>query len=513
MKIKLLFAGIILLFLFTRLYKINEIPSSLYWDEASIGYNAYSVLKTYKDEWGNFLPLHFKAFGEYKLPVYVYTTVLSEKIFDLNDWAVRVPAIIFSLISVIFIYLLTLKITKDKYAALLSAFFLTISPWFFIFSRTGYEATAGLAFFIIGLYCFLKAMDHKEVYLLLSVFGFILSAYSYNGFRILSPLVLLTLLVIYIWHVFKTSNRFSVFFFITIIVMIIGILPIAKLLMIDNGTNRLEAVGIFNSSKQEITINFTKNYLSHFQTNFLFNGDTNIRSQISGFGQIYFLDIFLVLFGVIFIIKSKKTPYYLPLVLLLLSPIPAAITRESPHALRALLFAPSIAMLNAFGLFFLYNKISKFKGIFLVAILSIYLILFGNYFKNFISSYAILSSEGYQYAYKQIYTLYKNNFNNYDQIIISDRYAQPYIFALFYLRYDPTLFRLTVNYSQQYHQITSLVQNFDKFIFEPVDFYNFPKGKTLIFAHPSEKLIEIKEKDIIRNPNGQPGLYVYEYQK
>ena len=64
---------ICLLFLVTRLYKISEIPLSVYWDEASIGYNAYSVLQTGRDEWGEFMPLHFRAFGEFKLPVYVYS--------------------------------------------------------------------------------------------------------------------------------------------------------------------------------------------------------------------------------------------------------------------------------------------------------------------------------------------------------------------------------------------------------------------------------------------------------
>lgn len=514
MKIKLLFAGIILLFLFTRFYKISEIPPSLYWDEASIGYNAYSILQTGKDEWGKTFPTHFQAFGEYKLPVYIYATVLSEKLFGLNDWAVRIPAIIFSLISIIFIFLLTLKITENNWIALFSMFFLTISPWFFIFSRTGYEATAGLAFFIIGLYYFIKALDYQEKYLLISVLGFILSTYSYNGFRILSPLVLLSLFIIYIWRIFKTSNRFSLFFIMIIIFAIIGLLPIAKFMVFETGANnRLNAIGIFNSPRSEIIGNFTKNYISHFQPSFLLGGDLNLRNQIAGFGQIYLFDIFLILLGIISMIKNKNIFYYIPIVLLLISLIPASITRESPHALRSLLASSAIAMINAFGLFFLYSKIKKFKNILISIILVIYFILFGNYFINFISFYNLSVSESYQYAYKQIYINYKDQFKNFDQIIITDRYAQPYIFALFYLNYNPDLFRANIKYSPQYHQITSLVQSFDKFIFEQVDFYNFPKGKTLVFAHPSEKLTEIKEKNIIRNLDGKPGLYVYEYQK
>ena len=67
---------IIALFLFTRLYKITQTPPSLYWDETSIGYNAYSITQGLKDEWGKMLPVNFRAFGEFKLPVYIYTTAI-----------------------------------------------------------------------------------------------------------------------------------------------------------------------------------------------------------------------------------------------------------------------------------------------------------------------------------------------------------------------------------------------------------------------------------------------------
>ena len=81
----------------TRLYKINEIPASLYWDEASIAYNAYSITQNGQDEWGDFLPLHLRAFGEFKLPVYIYTVSLFQMILGFNEWSLRLPAVVFSL--------------------------------------------------------------------------------------------------------------------------------------------------------------------------------------------------------------------------------------------------------------------------------------------------------------------------------------------------------------------------------------------------------------------------------
>src|SRR6185369_14911675 len=90
----LIFASaLILLFFTTRLINIKSNPPSLYWDEASIGYNAYSISLNLRDEWGKFLPIHFIAFGEFKLPVYVYSVAVFTKIFGMTEFAVRFPAV------------------------------------------------------------------------------------------------------------------------------------------------------------------------------------------------------------------------------------------------------------------------------------------------------------------------------------------------------------------------------------------------------------------------------------
>src|SRR4030043_2257286 len=104
-KEKLVLAVILLFFILSRLFRITDIPPSVYWDEASIGYNAYSVLTTAKDEWGEFLPLHFRAFGEFKLPVYIYSTIPFIKLLGLNALSVRIPSVIYFLLSILLTYL------------------------------------------------------------------------------------------------------------------------------------------------------------------------------------------------------------------------------------------------------------------------------------------------------------------------------------------------------------------------------------------------------------------------
>ena len=77
---------VVLLGFVLRFYKVVLDPPSLNWDEVSIGYNAYSILKTGRDEWGKFMPVHFKAYGEYKLPVQIYSSIPGIAIFGLNEF-------------------------------------------------------------------------------------------------------------------------------------------------------------------------------------------------------------------------------------------------------------------------------------------------------------------------------------------------------------------------------------------------------------------------------------------
>src|SRR3989344_6701054 len=91
---------IIVLAAILRFWHVTQTPPALYWDEVSLGYNAYSILKTARDEHGKFLPLtNFGAFGDYKPPAYIYATVPSIAVFGLNEFAVRFPSALFGTLT------------------------------------------------------------------------------------------------------------------------------------------------------------------------------------------------------------------------------------------------------------------------------------------------------------------------------------------------------------------------------------------------------------------------------
>ncbi len=75
-----------------RLYRLAEIPNGFSPDEASYGYNGYSLLLTGKDRFGYALPLFADNFGDLISTSYMWLTVPSIWLFGLDEFAVRLPA-------------------------------------------------------------------------------------------------------------------------------------------------------------------------------------------------------------------------------------------------------------------------------------------------------------------------------------------------------------------------------------------------------------------------------------
>jgi len=182
-NVSLILLGIVILIAaILRFWQLGKVPASPDWDEAATGYNAYSILRTGKDEFGSFLPLSFRSFNDYKPPLYVYLTVPSIRIFGLSLWAVRLPSAIFGVLAVLGTYFLVvlliqhakdtsgdesaiLGLTRDVLDALpiAAAFCLAISPWHIQFSRVAFEANIGLTLNIWAAYFFLRGFIHGQV--------------------------------------------------------------------------------------------------------------------------------------------------------------------------------------------------------------------------------------------------------------------------------------------------------------------------------------------------------------
>lgn len=129
------------------LYKLNSSPPCLNADEVSNGYSAYSILTTQKDEYGSLLPLRFKSFGDYKLPLLTYLAIPWIKIFGLNEVGIRMVNFPFVLLFPIIVYLFAYELFKKKNYALISALLIAFAPGLQLLGRQAHEGYL-TAFFI-----------------------------------------------------------------------------------------------------------------------------------------------------------------------------------------------------------------------------------------------------------------------------------------------------------------------------------------------------------------------------
>src|SRR5260221_8356949 len=129
-----------------RLWQLGSIPPSPDWDEAALGYDAYSILHTGRDEYGKFLPVVLRSFDDYKPAFYAYAVIPSEILFGVNTFAVRLPSAIFGILTVLTTFFLVKELFRKNSLALLSSFLMAISPWSIQFSRVGFESNLGVAF-------------------------------------------------------------------------------------------------------------------------------------------------------------------------------------------------------------------------------------------------------------------------------------------------------------------------------------------------------------------------------
>src|SRR3990172_2026297 len=114
-----------------RFSYLDYAPPSLNWDEVSHGYNAYSILETGMDEWGQKFPiLNFRAYGDYPTTLNLYLTIPFIAIFGLSEFVIRFPHAILGTFTVIAVYFLSLGITKRKDVSLLASFLAAVSPWY-----------------------------------------------------------------------------------------------------------------------------------------------------------------------------------------------------------------------------------------------------------------------------------------------------------------------------------------------------------------------------------------------
>lgn len=480
-KVFLALFAIVILAGFLRFYKISSVSPSLGWDEAALGYNAYSLGVDGKDEFGRKFPFDYiESFGDFKPPLYSYLDVVPVKIFGLNEFGIRFPSALFGTFSVLLTFFVvkqifnkTGKLSKENVerAALLSSLFLAISPWHVMLSRAAFEANVASFFIILGVLFFLLAINRKPIVLILSGLSFALSFYTFNSARVFVPIFILTIAIVFAKELVRIKKE-------VILSSVIGfaiLIPLASFLLSPQAGLRYKEVNIFSDpnlikiSNQEIAndgntifaktihnrrVYFAREYLKHYLDNlsptFLFiKGDGNPRFSIQDVGEMYLWDLPFFLLGFLFLFKKREGFWIIIPLWLLLGIVPSAFARETPHALRIESTLPTFQILTAYGLVWLVAYIKRYKklifGFFgFLLLLNVFYFLHGLFLH-----YAREYSSEWQYAYKLAVPYLEKEKSKYDKVYFTDELGRPYIFFLAYGKTSPEEFRKTSNVSRE----------------------------------------------------------------
>jgi 4-amino-4-deoxy-L-arabinose transferase-like glycosyltransferase len=166
----------------------------LHIDEAQIGYNAYSILETARDETGRFLPTHLTLWGVDRPLAISYLTIPGIITFGLNEFGTRIGTAIVGALSIILVFLLTREIFSNKNLSIVTTLLFTLSPWHIVLSRATSEAVDSLTFYLLGIFFCWQALKKNSLILTtLGYLSFVLSFFFYHATRITIPFLLIFL--------------------------------------------------------------------------------------------------------------------------------------------------------------------------------------------------------------------------------------------------------------------------------------------------------------------------------
>ncbi len=506
-----------------RFWQLGQVPPSPDWDEAALGYNAYSILKTGRDEYGTWFPLTLRSFDDYKPPLYMYLAIPSVAVFGLETWAVRLPSAIMGVLAVIGTYFLVRELFRNSlityHLSLITSFLLAISPWHIQFSRIAFEANVGVTINIWAVVCFLKGLKSKKL-LALAAFLFGLGFYAYHSERIFLPFLLSILVWNYrreLWEVRKSVIVAGIVGLLTV-VPLTGVFFNQNTLMRLRGTSSLadqtgllarsvwkleddQKTGnpwgvVFDNRRLVWAKTLLNGYLSHYSFRWLFVTGDNPRHHAPDIGLLYLVELPFLLWGMYALARSGGRVARVLFGWFLIAPIAASPTTGLPHAIRSLVFLPTFQIFTAVGILEFVSRITYHvsrENIYRQRVLKglgITVLVFGilnivYYLHMYFGHMNREVSQFWQYGYKQAVDYARVHKDKYKKIVVSTKLEQPHMFFLYFLTYDPSRYLSEGGTSSG--GFAEVENKFDIFEFRPIKWDTEIKdGLTLYIGTPKE---------------------------
>ena len=446
---------------FFRFYHLSTNPNGLFCDEASVGYNAYSILESGKDEHGNLFPLYFKAFGDYKSPVYIYLTTIPVLIFGLTEFATRFWSAFLGTLTVLYMYLLAKEAFGGRrWLGVTCAFVLAFMPWHIHLSRFATDGVNTMVFFnVAGIYYLMAGRNRRPRLLYLGALFMGIGIYNYNIGKLMCPLLFFLFILINSKKLWRNRRATT---FITIGVFALCCVPLAYYTKTQpaGARARWKQVSIFeeDSDAESLMKRYWSNYQGHFSKDFLFvRGDHEEIRHSPRFGELLPVSYTFVIAGGLYLLVAglvkRRGDYIYFLLWLAVFPVAGSLTKNV-FATRAEIGAPAFAILTGTGLYLPFLFIECFSGMTrkLMGIGgAVYICIVGWYFgsdfarfyNEYFYRYPVYSAPfygGWQYGQREAVRYLVSKKDQYDLLVTTPSESnQPQIFHLFYTAFDPAI--------------------------------------------------------------------------
>ncbi|MDQ5951665.1 MAG: hypothetical protein QG639_946 [Patescibacteria group bacterium] len=448
-KLPLLLLITLAFLLFTRLYRISEVPTALVHDELIYVMQARSLWLTGSDMSGNWNPLTVTPFNS---AFAEFPSILMAPAAFITDNPILNAKIVHILTGMLIPFVLSwfaYGIWKNKLLSVTTLVVASANPWLWQFSRMTFDSLFSVFFYLVGAAIVLTTQKWLR---LISVPFFILAFYQYQGLKlILIPFVLLLCAYVFFENklfiknnFFSKLNRPDIISLLVITIFSLVLfsyysfiaLPqqtassrLSQILFLEDEYVASEVTKERQSSLQTpftslvsnkytiIIAGITKNIFKVLNPTFIFFSadEAPNRFVVFNHGYFYIIDFLLLFVGIYLFVKDKQTVKLLFYgLLLLITLIPSVINTHQSFTFRAALFYVLLIPLISYAL----SNILQNKKWYVPAVtMLLYLLAVINFAYHYFYQYPVYAVDG-QFFVERVLSSYINRVPKDTKVIV-----------------------------------------------------------------------------------------------
>lgn len=492
-----------------RLVALEQAPPGLAPDEACNSYDAYSIWYTARDQHGVLLPTVMRALNDYRMPLFMYTQAPLVGAGGLTVFNARLAAAFWGILTLAALYRLG-KEWFNRRVALAAMGFLAISPWAVPLNRMAFEANTTVPVALLTVVIFWRWRRTGRLrFLIGAALAAGLGVYTYSTMSLFSALMLIMLTGAF-WRDVRAHWREF------LLAAAIGLLLTLPLLhnwaRYPDGMNaRYREIAVFRPERpvKEALGRFLSYIWYNTSPDYLFvRGDLDILQHPAGMGQLYHVQAILIPLG--WIAGWRRKEWRWPLLLtagwLVASVIPVALTEPnlpgSGHALRGLPGVVPWQLWSGLGTELIKTRKRLLRSVVLSLIVIWVAVSATLYFKLYFTEYPSKVAHRLSVEMRDLAMAVGSLSNAYDNVYITCYSTWPYLYLLFFTRYDPHLLQadLPVRGNELFAPVSRLGKY--RMICDISELWG--SGERGLFVVPLDHLPDEQPLTVVCGPSGKP---------